>query len=97
VFGTPWHGSGRFASPGSCRLAAVVFLEQARSTRLVPIPVVQVVARLFAQSFPPLWEAEGTARALKTAAMVAREVPGYVLSFRPDRSAVRAALGILGV
>jgi hypothetical protein len=97
VFGTPWHGSGRFASPGSSRLAAVVFLEQARSTRLVPLPVVQVAARLFAQSFPPIWEAEGTARALETAAMVASEVPGYVLRFRPDRSAVRGALGILGI
>jgi hypothetical protein len=97
AFGTPWHGSGRFASPGSCRLAAVVFLEQAKTTTLVPLPVVQVAARLFARSFPPVWEAEGTARALETVATVAQEVPGYVLRFRPDRSAVRAALGILGV
>ncbi len=95
AFGTPWHGSGRFASPGSSLLAAVVFLEQARSTRLVPLPEIQVAARLFAQSFPPIWEAEGTARALETAAMVAKEVPGYILRFQPDRSAVRAALALL--
>ena len=97
AFGTPWHGSGRFASPGSCRLAAVVFLEQGKTTRLGPLPVVQVAARLFAQSFPPVWEDAGTACALETAATVAQEVPGYLLRFRPDRSAVRTALGILGV
>jgi hypothetical protein len=95
AFGTPWHGSGRFASPTSCRLAAVVFLEQGDATRLRPLSVAQVAARLFAQSFPPVWEAEGTARVLEAAAAVARAMPGYVLRFRPDRSAVRAALEIL--
>jgi hypothetical protein len=96
AFGTPWHGSGRFASPASCRLAAVVFLEQGKASRVRPLPVAQVAARLFAQSFPPVWEDEGTTRALESAVSVAQAVPGYVLRFRPDRSAVRAALGILG-
>lgn len=95
AFGTPWHGSGRFASPASRPLAAVVFLEQGRATRLRPLPVAQVAARLFAQSFPPLWESEGTARVLETASRVAQAVPGYVLRFRPDRSAVRAALAVV--
>jgi hypothetical protein len=95
AFGTPWHGSGRFASPASCRLAAVIFLEQGQSTRVRPLAVTQVAARLFAQSFPPVWEGEGTACALEAAARVAEGVPGYVLRFRPDRSAVRAALGVL--
>jgi hypothetical protein len=95
AYGTPWHGSGRFASPAASPLAAIVFLEQARATRVRPLPVAQVAARLFAQSFPPLWEAEGTARALETAARVARAVPGYVLRFRPDRSAVQSSLGLL--
>jgi hypothetical protein len=95
AFGTPWHGSGRFASPASSRLSALVFLEQGRLTRVRPLSVAEAAARLFAQSFPPVWEGEGTARALETAAAVARAVPGFVLRFRPDRSAVRAALAIL--
>jgi hypothetical protein len=95
AFGTPWHGSGQFASPASARLAAVVFLEQGETTRVRPLPVAQVAARLFAQSFPPVWEGPGTARVLETAAFVATGVPGYVLRFRPDRSVVQAALEIL--
>ena len=95
AFGTPWHGSGQFASPASARLAAVVFLEQGKTTRVRPLPVAQVAVRLFAQSFPPVWEGQGTARALETAAFVAAAVPGHVLRFRPDRSAVRAALAVL--
>jgi hypothetical protein len=95
AFGTPWHGSGRFAAPASSRLAALVFLEQGRVTRVRPLGVAEVAARLFAQSFPPVWEAAGTARALEATASVAREVPGYVLRFRPDRTAVRAATLIL--
>jgi hypothetical protein len=95
AFGTPWHGSGQFAAPASARLGAVVFLEQGKSTRLRPLPTAQVAVRLFTQSFPPVWEAEGTARALETGAFVAAAVPGHVLRFRPDRSAVRAALGVL--
>lgn len=95
AFGTPWHGSGQFAAPSSARLAAVVFLEQGRTARLRPLPSAQVAVRLFAQCFPPVWEGQGTARALETAAFVAEAVPGHVLRFRPDRSAVRAALAVL--
>jgi hypothetical protein len=95
AFGTPWHGSGKFASPESCRLAAIVFLQHGRATRLGALPAAQVAARLFAQSFPPIWEREGTAQALETAASVAQAVPGYVLRFRPDGSAIQAVRGIL--
>jgi hypothetical protein len=95
ALGTPWHGSGQFSSPTARRLAAVVFLEQGETTRARPLPVAQVAIRLFAQSFPPLWEGPGTARALQTAALLAGSVPGYVLRFRPDRSVVREALALL--
>jgi hypothetical protein len=94
AFGTPWHGSGRFASPASSRVGAIVFLEQGKTTEVRPVPVAEVAARVFAQSFPPVWEALGTARALETAVSVAQAVPGYLLRFRPDRSAVQAALEI---
>jgi len=94
AFGTPWHGSGQFATAGSANLAAIVFLEQGQATRVRSFPVAQVAARLFAQSFPPVWEAAGTAKALETAALVASEVPGFMLRFRPDRSVVQAAEGL---
>jgi hypothetical protein len=49
-------------------------------------------ARLFARSFPPPWEAAGLSGALEACGWIARSVPVYDLAFRPDRSAVTAAL-----
>jgi hypothetical protein len=97
AFGTPWHGSGRFATARSCPLAAVVFLEQGRSTRLRPIPVTASAVRLAAHSFPPLWDGPGAARNLATAVGVASGVPSYVLRFEQDVGAVHACLAGLGV
>ena len=97
AFGTPWHGSGRFATAGSAPVAAVAFLEQSRGTRLLPIPVANAAVRLLAQSFPPLWEREGIARSLRTATAMAAEVPAYLLRFEPDRGAVEAVVAGLGL
>jgi energy-coupling factor transporter ATP-binding protein EcfA2 len=97
AFGTPWHGSGRFASARSCPVAAVVFLKKSRATRLAPIPVTAAAVRLLAQSFPPLWEREGVARSLRTATAMAASVPAYLLRFEPDRGAVEAVVDGLGL
>jgi len=97
AFGTPWHGSGRFATAGSASVAAVVFLDQSRATRLLPIPVANAAVRLLAQSFPPLWEREGMARSLRTTTAMAADVPAYLLRFEPDRGAVEAVVGGIGL
>jgi hypothetical protein len=49
-------------------------------------------AELFARSFPPPWEAAGTARVLDLCARTAAAVPCARLRFRPDSSAVAAVL-----
>ncbi len=93
--GTPWHGSGRYASPEGLPLCALFFLEQASATRVQPLAPAEAAARLFALGFPPLWEAQGVARALETCARLAQRVPCHLLRFAPDASAlsaVRAAL-----
>jgi hypothetical protein len=95
AFGTPWHGSGRFAATGSSRVAAVVFLQQARKTELRPISVAEAAVRLVTHSFPPLWEAEGTAKNLATAGAIAAKVRAYLLCFKPDRRAVKAIAAAL--
>lgn len=96
AFGTPWHGSGRFATARSCRVAAFAFLDQGRTTELRPLPVADVAIRLFAQSFPPLWESEGIGRSLAATAAMAGEVPGYLLRFDADRRAVRTIAASFG-
>lgn len=95
AFGTPWHGSGRFAAAASSRVAAVVFLEQSRLTRLTPLAVADAATRLFTHTFPPLWERDAVARSLRTTAAMATGVPVYVLEFEPVRGAVDVVLAAL--
>lgn len=90
AFGTPWHGSGRHASPESARVAALFFLSASRTTTAVRLPQAEAAARLLARSFAPPWDAPALARALHTASRFTREVPCFALRFRPDRSAIDA-------
>lgn len=94
--GTPWHGSGRYASPAGRPLRAVFFLEQAAAAETLRLGAAESAARLFALSFPPLWEPAGVAGVLDACARVARHVPCHLLRFPKDAralDAVRAALG----
>jgi hypothetical protein len=95
AYGTPWHGDGGFAKPGRAPLAAVFFLRQARRSAARRLSVPECAARLFTRSFPPPWDRRGVSRVLAACARVARETPAYELAFRPDASAVEAALAVL--
>jgi hypothetical protein len=96
AFGTPWHGSGRFASPRGLPLGGLFFLARGQEASVAALSAPAAAAELFARSFPPPWEAEGSARVLSLCARVAAAVPCARLRFRPDASAVRAALAALG-
>ena len=91
MFGTPWHGSGRFAEPDGVPLDAVFLLRQAARSRAVPLAAPAAAALLFARTFPPPWARASLARVLDSCARVARAVPCHTLAFTPDASAVRAA------
>jgi hypothetical protein len=88
AYGTPWHGSGRFAAAKAARLRAVFFLKQAPRSEVLPLP--PAPARLFALSFPPVWDAAGVGSVLDACGRVAGGVPAFELRFRRDRSAIRA-------
>jgi hypothetical protein len=94
-YGTPWHGDGGFAAPLGRRLGALFFLRHAGESRALRLSVPDCAARLFARSFPPIWDAPGVGRVLETCARIAERVPGYELRFRPDASAIEAVLGVL--
>lgn len=88
--GTPWHGSGRFATPLTRPVGAVFFLRQASRTSAVPLSRPAAAARLFSRSFPPPWSAPDLDRTLDTCGRITRRVACYELSFAPDASAVHA-------
>jgi hypothetical protein len=89
AYGTPWHGSGRFASPAGGPLCAVFLLKQAERSQAIPVSE-GAAARIFARTFPPLWDPVGVARVLAACALAASTVPVFELRFRKDRSAVEA-------
>lgn len=88
AFGTPWHGSGRHASPHGLPLGALFFLRQATRNQARRLAPAEALARLMACTFPPMWEAVSLARTLDSAAHVVARVPCYELSFRRDPSAL---------
>ncbi len=93
AFGTPWHGSGGFASPASARVAAIFFLRHGRKTCVRRLREPGAAAELFARSFLPPWEAETVQRVLAHCDRVAGAVPCFRLFFRPDRSVIEAVEG----
>ena len=83
AFGTPWHGSGRFASPRGLPIGGVFFLARGEPS-VTPMTPSAAAAELFARAFPPPWEAAGSARVLALCARVAEKVRCARLRFRPD-------------
>jgi hypothetical protein len=95
AYGTPWHGSGRFASPEGGPLRAVFLLKQAARSQAAPVTE-GAVARIFARTFPPLWDARGVQGVLAACGLAAATVPVFELRFRKDRSALEAVRQALG-
>ncbi len=93
--GTPWHGEGHLSSPEGAPLAAIFFLRHAARTRVVPVGVPESAARLFARTFPPLWDRAAIDKVLGTCAAAAAAVPCFELRFKPDASAVEAVEDVL--
>ena len=91
AFGTPWHGTGRFGLPAEAPLAALFFLEQAKTSEAVRLRPAEAAARLFTRTFPPIWDREATQRVIDACGAVAERIPAFLLRFRRDRSAIDAA------
>ena len=95
AYGTPWHGEGHLSSPEGAPLAAIFFLRHAARTTVVPVAGPQSAARLFARTFPPLWDRAALGEVLGTCATAAEDVPSFELRFKPDVSAIEAVEDVL--
>lgn len=89
AYGTPWHGSGRFATPQGCPLAGIFFLRHGAENHVEPLTPTVAATQLFPRTFPPMWEPAIVDRVLATCGRVAAEVPCARLSFRPDEAIVQ--------
>jgi hypothetical protein len=96
AWGTPWHGAGGLASPTACPVGAVFFLRHGARTTVRRLDMPTAAAHLFARTFPPPWDRRSVKATLATCARLATDAACFLLSFRPDRSAVRAVIGAIG-
>ena len=94
MYGTPWHGEARYASPGSAPLRRILVLEHGRGNVLTLLSPSQAVAELFARSFVPFHRHEYVESALEFLQELATNVPCYRYAFEPNQRAVETILNL---
>ena len=88
MYGTPWHGDARFASPKGVRLERVFFLRHGQKNSIKEINGIDPVSQLLTCSFPTHWDPQGMAFTLEMFADLTSEVPCQELTFKPDRKVI---------
>lgn len=92
MHGTPWHGEGRFAAPGSARVNNIFVLRHGERNEFTEYSRSHAAGELFARSFPPFHSPPGLERTIEFLDRVVAMTPCYEFSFVPDTSAVNAVL-----
>ena len=85
MYGTPWHGEARLASPARAPLSQVYFLEKGSRNELASQKRAEALGRLFACSFLPFYSPEGLAFTLGFLEKVVKATPCHVLKWLPDK------------
>lgn len=88
LYGTPWHGEAHFGAPGGVPLERIFFIRHGPANALQAVTRASAVQEFLKCSFPPLWDANGTAFVLGFFDALSAVVPCTELSFVPDRSVV---------
>jgi hypothetical protein len=84
VYGTPFHGDARLASPEGVPLERIYLIDHAPKNRLAPLDPLDAASRLLVRSFPTFWDAEGMAFTTGLLGKLAQRVPCHELGFAPD-------------
>jgi hypothetical protein len=96
MYGTPWHGEGRFFSTSRARLSRIYFLEKRKKNEAIPYRAAEAIGRLTACSFLPFHNREPLDFTLAFFEEMVKAVPTGELRFVPDKNVVelikRAAL-----
>ena len=92
MYGTPWHGEGRFASPGKARINKILILRHGDNNEIVPLARSHAAGELFARGFPPFHSPVGLRGVIEFLDRVVNTVPCYEFRFVPDARAVDAVM-----
>jgi hypothetical protein len=96
MYGTPWHGEEKYASPASAPLARIFVLEHGRGNVITPLTPSQAVGELFARSFVPFHRHEYVEAGLNFLQEIVGAVPCFRYCFEPDECAVETILNFYG-
>jgi len=88
VYGTPWHGDAKVASPEATLLERVYILQHGIRNQATCLKPRDAISRLLVRSFPTYWDPAGMARTLAFLAELTQSVPCYDLAFLPNQGAV---------
>jgi hypothetical protein len=88
MYGTPWHGEGKFGSPGSAKVEKIFFLSHGEENSIREMRSIDAVSRLVACSFPPHWDPAGMAFTLGFISELTAQVICRELRFKADRSVI---------
>jgi hypothetical protein len=88
MYGTPWHGEARLASPARAPLTRVYFLKRGWENELVPLRMAESTGNLISCSFLPFYDPEALSFTLVFFEEVVRAVPCYELRSLPDKRVV---------
>jgi hypothetical protein len=93
MYGTPWHGDARHASPRSAPVTALYLLEHGDTTQLTPLTASLAGVRLFTMSIPAFYCQDAVAFTLDFINRLVEAVPCFALPFVPDKRVVDLLLG----
>jgi len=93
MYGTPWHGDARHASPASAPVSAIYLLAHGNATRPAPLASPQALARLFTMSVSAFYSQDAVDFTLGFISRLVDVVPCFALPFVPDRRVVDLVLG----
>ena len=88
MYGTPWHGEGKFGSPGSAKLDQIFFIKHAKKNSILKSNNAHSVTQFLKCSFPPFWDAAGMEYSMDVFSDLAAAVHCRMLSFKPDGSII---------
>jgi energy-coupling factor transporter ATP-binding protein EcfA2 len=91
MYGTPWHGDAKFASPRGVRLERIFFLRHGEKNTIREIKGINPVSKLLTCSFPPFWDPQGMAFTLEVFTDLSAQVPCQELAFKPETRALDLA------
>ena len=88
MYGTPWHGEGKFGSPGCVKLDQVFFIKHGEKNSIEGRNNIFSVTQFLKCSFPPLWDPEAMKYSMELFGDLVQSVPCRVLSFKPDKNII---------